>query len=375
MEYTKTFNELKSLYNSDDEVILIPGSKIKIHNIRFESDGGFTGFSNKIDTMIAENRYFSYPVFSPANSKSKKVILLLHGLNERSWVKYLVWAYYLAMNTDSYVILFPISFHINRSPDSWKDPRVMINSMKERKSIFSDLSMSSFANVALSNRLTEDPMRFFNSGFQTTCDLTKLLLSVRNGAHQVIPRSSNFNIFAYSIGAFLAEIMMMGNPENLFSESKLFIFCGGSVFSNMQGSSKLIMDSRAFDRVYSYYLNDFEKSISGKSPLVVFLRSSQIGMAFRSMIDLGRLKTFRENLLKKLHDQIHSITLLNDSVIPAAGVVATLGMLNKKDSVEVWDFPYTYSHENPFPIFDFPLSRKVDVCFENVFSEAKTFLL
>ena len=375
MEYTKTFNELKSLYNSDNEEILIPGSDIKIHNIRFESDGGLIGFSNKSDSFITENKSFSYPVFSPADSKSNKVILLLHGLNERSWIKYLVWAYYLAMYTDSYVILFPISFHINRSPDSWKDPRAMINSMKERKSIFGNISMSSFANVALSNRLTEDPMRFFNSGFQTTSDITKLLLSVRNGEHPVIPESKSINIFAYSIGAFLAEIIMMGNPENLFSESKLFIFCGGSVFSNMQGSSKLIMDSRAFDRVYSFYLNDFEKSITGKGPLVDFLCSSQIGMAFRSMIDLSRLKTFRENLLKKLQDQIHSITLLKDSVIPASGVLATLGRVNKKDTVDVWDFPYPYSHENPFPVFDFPLSQKVDTCFESVFSEARSFLI
>jgi hypothetical protein len=278
------------------------------------------------------------------------------------------------MYTDSYVILFPISFHINRSPDSWKDPRAMIPFMKDRNSSFGEINMSSFANIALSNRLTEDPMRFFNSGYQTVSDITKLLLTIRNGEHQIIPRSKKINIFAYSIGAFLAEILVMGNPENLFSESKLFIFCGGSVFSNMRGSSKLIMDSLAFDRVYSYYLNDFEKSITGKSPLVDFLRTSQIGLAFRSMIDLGRLKTFRENVLKKMLNQIHSITLIKDTVIPSAGVVATLNSFNKSDVVDVWDFPYTYSHENPFPVLEFPFSKKVDYWFERVFSEARSFL-
>ena len=110
--------------------------------------------------------------------------------------------------------------------------------------------MSSFANIAISNRLTEDPMRFFKSGYQTTTDIVKLLSGIRDGKHEIIPPTSNINIFAYSIGAFLAEIILMGNPENLLSDSKLFIFCGGSVFSNMQGSSKLIMDSLAFDKVY-----------------------------------------------------------------------------------------------------------------------------
>jgi len=374
MEYTKTYNELKSIFTTDNEEIFIPGSDIKIHNIGFRSDVSLIGFSNKNDVLIPENQSFSYPVFAPPRVESDKVILLLHGLNERSWLKYLVWAYYLAMYTDSYVILFPISFHINRSPASWKDPRIMIPLMKDRNLSLGEINMSSFANIALSNRLTEDPMRFFNSGYQTASDIIKLLLTIRHGEHQIIPRSVNINIFAYSIGAFLAEIILMGNPENLFTETKLFIFCGGSVFSNMRGSSKLIMDSLAFDRVYSYYLNDFEKSITGKSPLVDFLSNSQIGMAFRSMIDLGRLKTFRENILKKLRSQIHSITLLKDTIIPSDGVVATLNNLNQSDIVKVWDFPYNYSHENPFPIFDFPLCKKVDYSFERVFSEAQSFL-
>lgn len=374
IEYTKTYNELKSQFTTEKKKISIQGSDIKIHNIDFRSDPPVIEFSNKTDTLITENHSFSYPVFSPRNLKSDKVILLLHGLNERSWVKYLAWAYYLALNTDSWVILFPISFHINRSPSSWKDPRAMISFMKNRNSSIGEIDMSSFANIALSNRLTEDPMRFFKSGFQTVSDIEKLLSSVRDGEHEIIPRTSRFNIFAYSIGAFLAEIILMGNPGNLFSESKLFIFCGGSVFSNMQGSSKLIMDRLAFDRVYNYYLNDFEKTLTGKSPLVEFLRSNKIGMAFRSMIDLGRLKVFRESILKNLREQILSISLLKDTVIPCRGVISTLGNLNKKNIIDIWDFTYAYTHENPFPILEFPLSKNVDYWFEKVFAEATMFL-
>jgi hypothetical protein len=246
--------------------------------------------------------------------------------------------------------------------------------MKERNSSLSGVNMSSFANVAISNRLTEDPMRFFKSGYETTSDIVKLLTIIRKGEHEIIPKTGKFNIFAYSIGAFLAEIILMGNPENLFSESKLFIFCGGSVFSNMQGSSKLIMDSLAFSRVYNFYLNDFEKTLTGKSPLVEFLRTSQIGMAFRAMIDLGRLKTFRENIFKNIRDQIHSISLVKDLVIPTKGVILTLNTSEKRDIVDSWDFPYTYSHENPFPVFDSSLSKKVDYWFEKVFAEATLFL-
>lgn len=374
MEYTKTYNELKTLFIPDREKIIIPGSDIIIHNIPFQSDFKPDGFLSVNDKLIAENNSFTYPVFTPADIKSDKVILLLHGLNERSWVKYLVWAYWLAEYTGSYVILFPISFHVNRSPAAWKDPRAMIPLMKERTTGHSEISLASFANTALSNRLAENPLRFFNSGYQTATDIIKLLQIVRNGVHQIIPKSSNMNVFAYSIGAFLAEILFMGNPENLFSGSKLFIFCGGSVFSNMQGSSKLIMDSRAFDRVYKYYLFDFEKSIKAKNPLAEILSTSQIGMAFRSMIDLGRFKNFRESMLTKLRNQIHSVTLARDTVIPSEGVVATLNTSNNRSIAEVWDFPYSYCHENPFPVLPGPLSEDVDRCFEKVFSKAKEFL-
>jgi hypothetical protein len=374
MDYSKTYSELKSIFNPDSKKISIPGSAISIYNIGFSSELPQSGFSNKFDSLIPENRSFSYPVFTPHNLKSDKVILLLHGLNERSWIKYLVWAYYLALNTDSYVVLFPISFHINRSPSSWKDPRAMINFMKDRNSSIGEIGMSSFANVALSNRLTEDPMRFFNSGYQTTADIIKLLSGIRNGEHEIIPKTGNFNIFAYSIGAFLAEIILMGNPANLFSDSKLFMFCGGSVFSNMQGSSKLIMDNLAFNRIYNYYLNDFEETLKGDSPQVEFLRSNQVGIAFRAMIDLGRLKVFREKILKNLKDQIHSISLLKDTVIPSRGIISTLKNSDSKDIVDVWDFPYDYSHENPFPVFNSPASKKVDYWFEKVFSEASLFL-
>jgi hypothetical protein len=374
MDYTKTYINLKSIFTDESEKISIPGSEIKIFNIGFHSEMPQEEFSNRYDSLINENKLFSYPVFAPANIKSNKVILLLHGLNERSWVKYLAWAYYLAQYTDSFVVLFPISFHINRCPSSWKDPRAMLNFMKDRNSSLGNIDMSSFANIALSNRLTEDPMRFFKSGYQTTVDICKLISIIRNGEHEIIPRTNKINIFAYSIGAFLAEIILMGNPENQFTDSKLFIFCGGSVFSNMQGSSKLIMDRLAFNRVYNFYLNDFENTLARKSPLTDFFFSSQIGLAFRAMIDLGRLKSFRENIFKNLKGQIHSLSLAKDTVIPSKGVISTLRDSVKSDTVDIWDFPYDYTHENPFPLFTSPLSKKVDYWFERVFAEAALFL-
>lgn len=365
------------VFNPDIKEISIPGSKIKIRNTEFNSDSSLGSFLNVSDTFIPENSRFTYPVFVPENENTGKVILLLHGLNERSWEKYLVWAFYLATVTGSYVILFPISFHINRAPASWKDPRSMIKFMQKRNSILGKVDMSSFANVALSDRLTEDPSRFFRSGYQTSCDIIKLMLSIKEGSHPVIRSLTTLNIFAYSIGAFLAEILVLGNPCELFTGSKLFIFCGGSVFSNMKGTSKLIMDKIAFDKVYNYYMTEFEKTAKGRSSLADFLNSDTTGLVFRSMIDFGRMKQFRENLFRKLKGHIHSITLTKDTVIPAVGIRATLSDWDKnmKSVTDIVDFPYQYTHENPFPVLEPPLSRKVDNCFERIFSAAASFLI
>ncbi len=376
MSYTKEYNELKSVFNPGFKEIRIPGSSIRIINEDFTSDIDPENFLKKDDSAITENLTFSYPVFIPDDEKSNKVILLLHGLNERNWQKYLVWAYRLSAYTGSYVILFPISFHINRSPLSWMNPRLMQDVVRERSRSFNDVTMSSFANIALSNRLTEEPMRFFNSGYQTAFDIVKLMNQIKNGKHAIVPEGSNVNIFAYSIGAFLSEILMLGNPDQLFSSSRLFMFCGGSVFSSMYGTSKYIMDSAAYKRIYSFYMEDFEEEIKHRNPFSDFLRSTQIGIAFRAMIDLARFRQFREGMLSKLRGQIRSIALKNDKVIPAGGIVSTLSPSGsgRQESVEIWDFPYNYSHENPFPVVDGPEQHVIDGCFERMISGAALFL-
>ncbi|NMC37545.1 MAG: hypothetical protein GYA41_04395 [Bacteroidales bacterium] len=375
MDYITKFKELKSLYDINLRDITIPGSGMAISNIEFISETNPEGLINHEDLSISENTSFTYPVFIPPARESNKVVLLLHGLNERSWIKYLAWAYYLSMNTGSYVILFPISFHINRSPSSWIDPRAMTDPVKDRITRWNDVQMSSFANIALSSRLSQDPMRFFHSGYQTAVDLIKLMKQIKNGNHNVIHPGSKVNIFAYSIGAFLAQILVMGNPENLFSDSKLFMFCGGSVFSSMKGTSKLIMDSVAFNKIYNFYLEDFEREISRKKSQYGRISESQLGMAFRAMIDYGRLRSYRDNLLEKLKDQIRSIALLKDTVIPADGIVNTMVKSRKPQrNVEVWDFPYEYSHENPFPVSGKVCGATINTWFNRLFSDACLFL-
>ena len=91
-------------------------------------------FSSVPDNGIEENKNFNYIIFAPKRQeKHKEALLLLHGLNERSWEKYLTWAEYLAENTGKAVILFPIAFHMNRTPASWHQPRAILPWAVKRK--------------------------------------------------------------------------------------------------------------------------------------------------------------------------------------------------------------------------------------------------
>ena len=268
----------------------LPDSKVKIEMFGFESKGKNLNpekgtHHNYGDETISENNRFFYPVFVPhGNSKPNAGILLLHGLNERNWDKYLCWAEYLAIHTQKPVILFPIAFHMNRSPASWGDPRSMSALMFKRKKEAGDPRSLSFANAALSDRLCKEPYRFFSSGNQTIQDITSLTSQIKNGEHSLFSEGTSLDIFAYSIGSFLAEILLMGNPLNLFSASRLFIFCGGSIFSNMYGESRYIMDKAAYDSLFRYYCHDWF-SQENKTATSGEMVSDSLLTAFNSMIN------------------------------------------------------------------------------------------
>jgi len=382
MFFTPLYAELKSVFSLGKTETDIPLSDISIRMLEFISAGkqmpfdtsagkaAIPGFYPSPDSEMNENSRFFYPVFVPGKRKKyQHPILLLHGLNERSWLKYLPWAYYLCQQTGRPVILFPIAFHINRSPDAWANPHAMLPLLNQRKCGLSPTDAATFVNVALSERLSDNPLRFFTSGKQSADDIVSLVSQIRKGEHPLFEKGSETDIFAYSIGAFLAQIIMLANPSELFSNTKLFMFCGGSVFSAMNGVSKLIMDKPAFDNIYKFYLHDIDDEIKQKSPFSDCLRKNPLGYAFHSMIDFKNHRSFRDNRFHEMRQRIQAVVLKNDKVIPAVETMLTLS-----GNAVMLDFPYDYTHETPFPTANPALAQRVDYSFENVFSRAAAFL-
>jgi len=385
MLYTSTQNELRTQFSMDSRIVSYKDSDVTCRFFEFSSENNMLANSDTIladcnrtsiftspDVSYLENQSFSYPVFTPdATISYKDAILLFHGLNERSWTKYLSWAYYLTEKTKRPVILFPIAYHMNRSPASWSNPRVLSGFLPQRLKGFGEGLMSTFANLAISERLTQNPLRFLTSGKQSAEDVTVLAKTIKSGNHPLFEKGANLDVFAYSIGAFLAQILFIGNPEGSFSNSRLFLFCGGAFFDKMDGVSKLIMDKLAFDRLRKYYLTELDVDCQTEPKLGKYLSETELGLSFRSMLSVENFHKFNGDAFRKIKDRMQVIALKNDLVIPAKGIVDAFGTSLK---VEVLDFPFHYRHENPFPILENEMTDAVDKGFEKVFSRAAAFL-
>ncbi len=342
-----------------------------LSRMRRETPGGGS------DDSISENKHFVYPVFMPAGAPGRRVIIMLHGLNERKWDKYLAWAHYLTEKTGRPVILFPVSFHINRSLPEWLNPRLLVERAAARKELTAEnLRFSTFVNLTLSERLCEAPERFFLSGLQTTIDLHSLLNQLREGRHPLFEPGTSADFFAYSIGGLLAQVMFIANPAGLLSDARIFLFCAGSLFSEMNGISRVIIDEAANDRIQHYYRYELEDHIKRSGVFSSFFNSSKFGMAFRSMIAPDRFRKVRERVFRKHAGQILAVSLKKDRVIPPERISTTLlGSGNRlPGNMEVYDFSYPYSHEVPFPVRMKDVSSLVDEAFEKVFQRAAIFL-
>lgn len=327
------------------------------------------------DNGIEENKNFKYTIFVPKGTrKTDQAILFLHGLNERSWEKYLTWAEFLSLATGKAVILFPIAFHMNRTPSNWYNPRAILPWVTKRKQQINDLQNSTFVNVALSSRLSESPIRFYTSGRESVFNLWQLLSEIKHGEHPLFKEDSSVNIFAYSIGAFLAQILLLANPDHLVQNSRLFMFCGGSIFSRMNGNARDIMDQEAYERVRQYFLHNFLENNEHHRLLPAVCKEDFLEKAFKAMLVPETCKEYREAFFGKNRERIRILTLKKDVVMPTSGVIEALGESNATTMLKEWDFPYDYNHQNPFPSHTHIAPELLYQSFEGLFNKAASFL-
>ena len=389
MSYKRDYNNLKEHFTLKDDRVDFPGYDFSVYNLPFESDRTeflpsdtlHDGISSGTyclapDNRIEENWRFSYPLMIGQKAKhSEEAIILLHGLNERDWSKYLPWAKALYERTGQPVILFPISFHVNRSPSSWKDPRLMSKLAKERKKKYPDLSDVSFVNAAISERIEEMPRRFYTSGLETFFDIVELIRQLKTGKHPLLSGINRVNFFGYSIGALLTEVLLMANPDNLLKDSKALLFCGGTTMDRMKGASRFIIDHAAFDALNAYFIN-LDKYLKEDSQLRKLLKDLKPGVCFKAMIDSMKMSRVRNKHLKALGSRMSLISMYKDRVIPPASIIKTFSEISGRFSglIRIFDFPYNYTHENLFPVDNDKKEKMINQAFNKVFHRASIHL-
>lgn len=318
-------------------------------------------FSNKFifhhlqlaDRGIEVNNSFQYHIIKPKSSGPfSGAVLLFHGLNEKSWKKYLPWAERLAENTERPVILFPTAFHMDRAPQSWSNPRSMIPVARERKKLFPELDSVSFVNAALSHRIQFAPHRFITSGLHSFFDVRDLAAFIRGGYHPLFSEGASIDLFGYSIGASLAELLMLSDPDNLFADSKAFLFCGGSTLDLATPVSKTIIDGEAYQELFNFFHRLFGDIGSlGQHLLDLAGRCMRELEWFKSLLFIDRLKALREGRLKQVANRLAAATMKRDRVFSPEAVRTTLGGDKGVIPIRVTehDLPCDYSHEAPFP--------------------------
>lgn len=407
--YQDDYELLRKTYNFEQARIDLEGHSIKILNLPFQSKSElifpndkvyyapklsgsllnldavlFEGEMDKIiqcsDDQIAENKEFNYPVVLPtASNNVEKVIFLFHGLNEKDWSKYLPWAKRLCELSGGAVVLFPLAFHINRALPDWYDTRAMNRISTRRKRLFLNISETSFTNAAMSTRLHFAPSRFFFSGLETYSDVIQLTHKIKSGHFPGVSAKAQIHFFGYSAGAFLAQILLMANRDNLFEKSKAVLFCGGTLLSRMHLTSKYIMDSEAHKAIQEYYVHNFDRHLLEDNKLgELYENARKGGVFFRSMLSesYGSANLERQKRLEELQNQILTFALAEDEVMPPTEIQASL--LNTKGKSElplsVLSFPYPHSHVAPFPALP-KYAVAVEKAFSEVMSEVSEFLV
>ena len=403
MKYIDLYKHLKEIENYKDDEIIINDNLI-MRNYNFESKyknilpGGRCNHDdyeyvpsqpedfepdiiqemlNKTDAEIPENINFRYHIIMPRNEiKSKGIIFMFHGFNEKTWHKYLPWAAYIVSKTGKSVVMFPLAFHMNRAPAEWSGAHEMYKVSQQRKERHPDVINSSLSNVAISTRLHNKPQRFIWSGLQSYYDVIDLVKDFKAGNHSAIDADATIDFCSYSIGTFLGEVLMMTNKNGYFSNSKYATFCGGPVFNRLFPVSKFILDSEANVSLYSFVVEHIESHMKRDPILNKALNEPyEEGINFRAMLNYKTLTSYREEKFRDMADRFYAVTLQQDEVVPPYEVINTLqgGRRDIPIKVDVLDLPYKYRHEDPFPALN-KIQDEVDENFRLIFDKISNFL-
>ena len=150
---------------------------------------------------------------------------------------------------------------------------------------------------------------------ETYNDVVRLVDEIRAGGHPCIEAGASIDLFGYSIGAFLAEIIMLSNPGRDFGIPRAFLFCGGSTLGEMTPVSKYILDGKAGAALSTYFRQRFEEELSRESPLARLFASPVPRNDLPQPPGPGADEGIPEGSLGAIGRRIRALALARDGVV------------------------------------------------------------
>ncbi len=311
------------------------------------------------DSRIRENIDFRYPLLresTPAGElrRHDRVTILLHGLNERSFTKYLPWAYQLLRQTSAPVVLFPITFHVNRVSPLWARQQQEIY---DRRSADPASDTTRF-NAAISDRLEKRPERFFWGMVQSYLDLIDLVRTIRANKHPHLTENARVDFLGYSAGGYLSMLLLLEDEDGLFTESRAVVFGSGVAMRDLNLASPLILDSAAEDAMMRTYVKDIERFADSR--MAHWFEAHGVGRWFRAFSGMRPDIPTVEKRMREVAPRLLGICNVNDMVMPLGAALNTLQGVRRDNGVRVVELELG-AHESPFvcPSLDNSLRRSI----------------
>ena len=303
------------------------------------------------DQREFDNVAFALPLVLPRQGwPFRRVVIILHGLNESEYRKYFPWACTLA-SAGFPVALFPITFLVNRRPRRWRGDVETQRCLHARLAMSGNRVVTRY-NTILSERLERHPERLFLGGRQSYFDLLDLVASLRQGTLAVdhgdddgpVPRQpfgegTRVDFLGFSIGGYLTLGLLLGEGDHPdLAGSRAVIFAAAAPFAHVDHAvtanplSPFILDERATTRLREFYCS------AAAEPFLANEQGRWCQAIFRAEADvLGPP-------LQRMRNRLLTIGNTADTVVPADGMAVTLGPL---------DYVFTLgAHEYPFSLAD-----------------------
>jgi hypothetical protein len=298
------------------------------------------------DRGEADNVAFALPVVLPRRpGPFRRVVIILHGLNESEYRKYFPWACTLA-SVGLPVLLFPIAFLVNRRPRRWRSEVESQRRLQVRQGLPGNAVATRY-NAMLSARLEEHPERLFLGGRQSYFDLLDLAASLHRGAFAVDAASAavpahpfaagtRVDFLGFSIGGYLTLGLLLSQPEHpALAHSRAVIFAAAAPFVPADGAaianplSPFILDERATERLRAFY----------RSAEAEALLDNAEGRWCRALFRAER--QVLDPPLQRLRGRLLRIGNARDTVMPPAGMAATLGQLDCLLELGAHEYPFS----------------------------------